>query len=89
VAGQASAISSALHPDQFVLAQSGRALVSRTHRQSDPTRGVFTSVSDLCGAIIEFLDATNDNPKPFVWTASAESIIAKVTKCRAISRALH
>jgi transposase len=52
-------------------------------------RGVFTSVSDLCGAILEFLDATNDNPKPFVWTASAESIIAKVTKCRAISRALH
>ncbi len=52
-------------------------------------RGVFTSVSDLCGAILEFLDATNDNPKPFVWTASAESIIAKVTECRAISRALH
>jgi transposase len=52
-------------------------------------RGVFTSVPDLCGAILEFLDATNDNPKPFIWTASAEIIIAKVTKCRTILRPLH
>lgn len=52
-------------------------------------RGVFTSVPDLCRAIAEFLAATNDDPKPFVWTATAESIIAKVTKCRAISQSLH
>ena len=26
----------------------------------------------------------NDNPKPFVWTASADAILRKVSKCRAI-----
>ena len=41
-------------------------------------RGVFHSVPDLITAIEEYLKATNDNPKPFVWTATAEAILAKV-----------
>ncbi len=34
-------------------------------------RGVFHSVPDLVTKIQEYLDAHNDQPKPFVWTAKA------------------
>ena len=33
-------------------------------------RGVFKSVDSLVAAIVEYLEANNANPKPFVWTAS-------------------
>jgi transposase len=45
-------------------------------------RGVFHSVPDLIAAIEAYLNATNANPKPFVWTASTESILAKVRRGR-------
>jgi len=41
-------------------------------------RGVFHSVNDLITAIEDYLKANTDNPKPFVWTATAEQILAKV-----------
>jgi hypothetical protein len=34
-------------------------------------RGVFKSVPDLIAAIEAYLQANNNNPKPFVWTATA------------------
>jgi len=45
-------------------------------------RGVFVSVDDLISAIEEFLAAWNANPKPFVWTATVESIIEKLARCK-------
>ena len=45
-------------------------------------RGVFVSVSDLKGAIDEFLKAWNTEPKPFVWTATVDSIVEKLSRCR-------
>lgn len=45
-------------------------------------RGSFASVADLEAAIAQFLDAWNENPKPFVWTATVESIQAKLARCR-------
>ena len=45
-------------------------------------RGSFASVADLHQAIEEFLLAWNENPKPFVWTATVDSIIAKLSRCR-------
>lgn len=45
-------------------------------------RGSFASVADLEHAIDEFLAAWNENPKPFVWTATMESIIEKLDHCR-------
>ena len=45
-------------------------------------RDSFLSVDDLTIAISEFLSAWNENPKPFVWTATVESILAKLAKCR-------
>jgi transposase len=45
-------------------------------------RGVFRSVEDLRVAIETFLTAWNKDPKPFVWTASIESITEKLARCR-------
>jgi transposase len=45
-------------------------------------RGVFRSVEDLEAAIEAFLTAWNKDPKPFVWTATVESITEKLTRCR-------
>lgn len=45
-------------------------------------RGVFASVPDLIAAIEDYLNAHNDNPKPFIWTATAASILAKVERGR-------
>jgi transposase len=52
-------------------------------------RGVFHSVPDLVTAIEEYLTETNKDPKPFVWTASVASILAKIERCKAISETLH
>ena len=45
-------------------------------------RGTFHSVRDLKKAIIAFMAAWNDQPVPFVWTASVEKILEKVERCR-------
>jgi transposase len=45
-------------------------------------RGSFHSVEDLTAAIDEFLAAWNEQPKPFVWTATVDSILAKLARCR-------
>lgn len=45
-------------------------------------RGIFGSVPDLITSIQAYLDANNDNPKPYVWTATAESILAKIARAR-------
>jgi transposase len=43
-------------------------------------RGSHTSTRDLVEAIATFLDATNDDPKPFVWTKTADQILASVAR---------
>ena len=63
------------------MAQSGRTLVSGPDRKAI-RRGVFHSVNDLITAIEAYLKVNNDNPKPFVWTATAEQILAKVARGR-------
>lgn len=45
-------------------------------------RGVFKSVPDLIAAIEDYLQANNDNPRPFTWTATAEEILEKVRRGR-------
>jgi hypothetical protein len=52
-------------------------------------RGVFTSVPELIEAIEEYLQIHNDDPKPFVWTASVQSILDKVNRCKAILETVH
>jgi transposase len=46
-------------------------------------RGVFVSIPDLVQAIEAFLAAWNDAPRPFLWTATVENIIAKLARARA------
>ena len=43
-------------------------------------RGVFRSVPQLEAAIHEYLEASNQAAKPFVWTAPAQDILAKVER---------
>ena len=43
-------------------------------------RGVFRSVVDLQAAIDRYLEDHNDDPKPFVWTKSPETILAKTQR---------
>jgi transposase len=43
-------------------------------------RGSYTAVRDLEKALLRYLDTRNHNPKPFVWTASAELILGKVQR---------
>jgi len=45
-------------------------------------RGVFHSVPDLIVAIQTYLSANNADPKPFIWTASPDTIPAKVRRGR-------
>ena len=52
-------------------------------------RGAFLSVADLEAAIHAFLDHYNDEAKPFVWTASANAILAKLAKVKSICDTLH
>jgi transposase/transcriptional regulator with XRE-family HTH domain len=45
-------------------------------------RGVFRSVPDLIAAIEAYLEANNNDPRPFIWTATAEEILKKVRRGR-------
>jgi transposase len=52
-------------------------------------RGVFTSIVELQAAINRFIAETNDKPKPFVWTKSADAILAAVNRGRQALDAIH
>ena len=45
-------------------------------------RGVFRDVMELVEAIDNYVDGHNENPKPFIWTASANDILEKVKRAR-------
>jgi transposase len=47
-------------------------------------RGSFYNVDDLIGAIDEYINQHNADPKPFIWTASATDILAKVKRARKV-----
>jgi transposase len=43
-------------------------------------RGAHRNVSQLEAAIREFIDAHHDHPKPFVWTKTADEILASIAR---------
>jgi transposase len=43
-------------------------------------RGTHRSVRDLELAIAQFLEANNENPRPFTWTKSADQILASIAR---------
>jgi hypothetical protein len=50
-------------------------------------RGVFTSIVELQAAINRFI--ADANAKPFVWTKSADAILAAVSRGRQALEAVH
>jgi len=52
-------------------------------------RGIFRSVAELEAAIQDYLDQHNADPTPFVWTASAVSILEKVRRGRQALESVH
>jgi transposase len=51
-------------------------------------RGSFPSVPDLIASIENYLHVSNADPKPLIWTATAESILAKVRRGRVALQAV-
>ena len=53
-------------------------------------RGSFRSVKELTSKIDQFVSNYNKKAKPFVWVATADSILAKIDRlCRRISETAH
>ena len=52
-------------------------------------RGSHSSVRQLEEAIKEFINNHNANPKPFIWTKSADQILSKIEKLARTTLALH
>jgi transposase len=53
-------------------------------------RGAFRSVKALEQAIMAYLDRHNENPKPFVWSATADTVLSCITRvCERISDSEH
>ncbi len=52
-------------------------------------RGVFLSVKHLEQKIMEFIEAHNSDPKPFIWTKTTEEILEKIGRAKAALVTLH
>ena len=53
-------------------------------------RGTFKSIKELTLMIQQFIDNYNKHSKPFMWTATADSILAKIERlCKRISVTAH
>ncbi|SDH53020.1 hypothetical protein SAMN05216377_1253 [Pseudonocardia oroxyli] len=81
LAGRAPALRPALHPDQQLLAQPRRALVRRADHQEAAAlhAPLGPSPQRRCQGLDQDLDqAWNDDPKPYVWTKTADEILDSV-----------
>ena len=52
-------------------------------------RGAFKSVAELKGAIMEYLEHHNADPRPFIWTKSAGEILEKVARAKQALESQH
>jgi transposase len=52
-------------------------------------RGVHRSVQELKAAITAFTQAHNDDPKPFIWTKSADAILQTIARYCSNTLAVH
>ena len=57
------------------------SMITREHIR----RGVFRSIADLQAAINAYLAEHNASPKPFVWTQSADAVLAKIDRLNVLS----
>ena len=62
------------------------ALLSRRRLE----RGAFTSTDHLEEAILAYIAETNADLQPFIWTKTADDILASVAKfCQRTSNSVH
>lgn len=52
-------------------------------------RGSFQNVKELITVIRHYMESHNQNPQVFVWTASPESILKKISKCKELLETPH
>src|SRR6201998_3191931 len=52
-------------------------------------RGFFRGVVDLQATINRFVAQTNQHPKPFIWTADPDKIIAAVRRGHQVLDSIH
>jgi hypothetical protein len=52
-------------------------------------RGVFRSLEELKVAINRFVAETNADPKPFVWTADPNRVLAAVKRGKQTLESIH
>jgi hypothetical protein len=71
------------------VAEPGGAVVRGVDRETDK-RGAHTSARALEAAIWQYIAVTNQAPVPFVWTKTADEILANVARfCHRISETGH
>ncbi len=88
MARAASALDLPLHADLGIMAQCVEGFFAKlTNRRLK--RGVFRSVADLEDAINRFVAETNADPKPFVWTARPNRILAAVKRGKEKLESIH
>lgn len=52
-------------------------------------RGSHASVRELEAAVSEFVAAHNQNPKPFIWTKTADQILSSIARFASATLAAH
>ncbi|WP_438289547.1 IS701 family transposase [Streptomyces sp. HUAS TT7] len=89
LAGQKPAVRAALRPDRLLLDQPGRAVVRLLAHQMI-RRGAHKNIQALEADIRAWVKDWNEDPKPFIWTKTAEEILDSLARfCRRISGAGH
>jgi putative transposase len=89
VAGRAPALPRALHAHLRVVAQPGRTLVRARHAAGDPAR-LLPHGTGAGPAHRRLRAALQRGARPFAWTATADSILAKLQRLlQAISGTAH
>jgi len=83
LAGKTQTLHPALHADVLLLDQPRRAALRRITRQRI-RRGVFHDVAELKAAIDEWIEHRNQDPQPFMWTATAKTILVKHRRAKKV-----
>ena len=85
---QTPTLSRALHPDYGSwINRVERWFAELTNKRI--RRGVFRSVRELEAAIREYIEVHNEDPKPFVWTKTADQILASIARYAARTNASY
>jgi hypothetical protein len=88
VAGTPQTRALPLHPDQRIMDEHDRDPVLDPTKQQ-VRRGVYHDVPEVIEAIKHFIQGYNERAQPFVWTKTAEQILAKATQQQDTSETLH